>query len=79
MAKYDPLKVELRTNQGGSWTASFSEIESTLAASLPRSAYDHREWWANDRTHPQAQAWMLAGWRVESCNLTSKRVIFRKK
>lgn len=43
----------------------FSEVEQIIGVELPRSAYQHRAWWANTPSHAQANAWVSAGWRVE--------------
>lgn len=42
---------------------TFNEIAG-LVGSLPASAWQHREWWANDASHVEAAAWLDAGWRV---------------
>src|SRR5690625_41310 len=43
----------------------FEQIERVINAGLPRSAYQHRAWWANTPSHAQPNAWVSAGWRVE--------------
>jgi hypothetical protein len=43
----------------------FSEVEQIIDAKLPRSAFQHRAWWANTPSHAQANAWVSAGWRVD--------------
>lgn len=60
-------------------TLTFSEIESILGFKLPGSAYNHRPWWANPSSaidHPYAQAWLAAGWKVETVNQSQKWVRF---
>lgn len=54
----------------------FKEIESILAHKLPKSAFVHRAWWANDSTHSQGIAWMNAKWRVESVDFRNEIVRF---
>ncbi|MBX3677423.1 MAG: hypothetical protein KF853_10405 [Rhodocyclaceae bacterium] len=79
--KYTPLALALSA-QGAkrdSITLSFSEIESILGFSLPRSAHDHRPWWANQKNHdnrPQTSGWMDAGFQVESIDIRNKWVRF---
>ncbi|MFT4954921.1 MAG: hypothetical protein ACI8U3_001295 [Brevundimonas sp.] len=65
MAKYDPLKRYLRRQSASELELSFSEIESLLAAMLPKSAA-RPQWWANEGSresaHVQCRAWMEAGY-----------------
>jgi hypothetical protein len=59
---------------------SFAHIESILGFPMPASARKYRPWWANqsDGGHVQAQAWMNAGWRVWSVQLSAERVEFQR-
>lgn len=52
----------------------FEEIERVINAELPRSAYQHRAWWANTPSHAQANAWVSAGWRVDRVDFESDTV-----
>ena len=54
----------------------FGEIGTVLGKPLPRSAYDHRAWWANTHSHAQALAWLTAGWKVDHVDLPSETVRF---
>jgi hypothetical protein len=76
--KYRPLEHYLRdlpANQR-EVTLSFEQIERILNDKLPPSAYQYQAWWANQRTgtHVEAYAWMNAGWKVETVNLSEKWV-----
>jgi hypothetical protein len=78
MSKYTPLGRHLAEQPSREIRLAFSEIERLLGDSLPASAHNHRAWWANERSgpHPQAHAWMDAGWRVDSVNLATQQVTF---
>lgn len=65
MGKYEHLGDYLMEQRGDCCTLTFGKIEEIISASLPPSARQHRAWWANDGTHPQARSWMRAGWRSE--------------
>ena len=65
MEKYQRLGEYLTEQKGDCCTLPFIKIEEIIGGSLPRSARNHRAWWANDETHPQAQSWMRAGWNSE--------------
>jgi len=56
---------------------TFNDIEGIIGADLPASAHRHRAWWANDKTHVHARAWMEAGWEVESVDFERKTVVFK--
>jgi hypothetical protein len=51
------------------WGASFEEIAELVPGGLPPSAYVHAAWWSNNDSHPEAVAWLTAGWKPESVNL----------
>ena len=65
MGKYQHLSDYLTEQKGDCCTLPFIKIEEIIGSSLPLSARNHRAWWANDETHPQAQSWMRAGWNSE--------------
>jgi len=83
MGKYDPLQKHLENIPSNINIRSFTfkEIEIILGDDLPRSAYMHRPWWANPRSpkdHPHAQAWLAAGWKVDSVDQAGRLVSFRR-
>lgn len=50
-------------------TLTFREMEAILGFTLPKSATDYRQWWANQidaKNRPQAAAWTGAGFLVDS-------------
>ncbi|MBE7435437.1 MAG: hypothetical protein HS100_16095 [Anaerolineales bacterium] len=58
-------------------TLSFEQVERIIGNTLPPSAYKYQAWWANSRgSHVEAEAWLNAGWRVETVNLREKWVRF---
>ncbi|MBC7190232.1 GIY-YIG nuclease family protein [Candidatus Aerophobetes bacterium] len=78
MGKYSKLEQYLRESNRDVEILDFNEIEKILGFTLPNSAYTYRAWWANDRTHTHANAWLNAGWKVDSVIL-GQSVTFRKK
>ena len=74
MAKYEPLGRHLRTATHPV-SMTFTEI-SHLIGGLPRSAYRHRAWWANSRTHVEAHAWLDLERRVEDIDMERQVVRF---
>lgn len=79
MAKYDPLTAWLakQPTHVVHVECSFHALDD-LVGGLPRSARTHRPWWGNDRTHPQAGAWMDAGFHVAEVNVSAGQVAFRR-
>lgn len=74
MAKDDALAQHLRTAPTPCHM-TFAQIEE-LVGGLPPSARTYREWWANDRTHVQSQAWMSADRSVGDVNMGRETVRF---
>lgn len=67
--KYAPLFNNLRARKDTTISLQLIEIETIIGSPLPASASKHRAWWSNDNTHPQAKAWLMAGWRVSEVML----------
>jgi len=78
--KYTPLEQYLTALPSGQRdvTLSFEQIERILNDRLPPSAYKYQAWWANQKkgTHVEAQAWLDAGWKVDTVNFNGKWVRF---
>jgi len=62
-------------------TLSFIHIERKINDKLPASASKYRPWWGNEKegTHSHAHAWMDAGWKVDTVDLSQKWVRFRRE
>jgi len=83
MSKYDPLRIFLENaaTSVSEMTLTFQRIELILGLTLPPSARRHRAWWANPGTphdHPYAQAWLTAGWKVDTVDQQAEWVRFRR-
>lgn len=80
MSRYEPLAKFLTRQKRDHWDASFAEIEATLGAPLPASAYRHQAWWANQTGsgHSQTHGWRSAGWRTAALDLANRRVRFER-
>ena len=80
MSKYDSLGAYLSAAPTAEVSLSFTEIEGILGCGLPRSAFVHRPWWANDAAHhPHSKAWIAAGYRSERVDMEGRRVVFRRE
>lgn len=81
MSVYEPLTRFLKSYPGSVWNASFAEIERITHRSLPKSAYDHRPWWANQKggNHSQSKAWQDAGFETSEVNLSRRTVRFERR
>ena len=79
MSKYNPLRESLQKRRGDQAAMSFAEIESILGFSLPASARQFREWWANTRgSHVQAAAWLDAGWQTSQVDVERESLVFTR-
>ena len=79
--KYDAFTDLLRPLDAGSLEVSFAELEELLGSPLPKSAWNHQAWWANEAhgSHSHARSWQDAGWETRRVDLTSKKVGFRRR
>jgi hypothetical protein len=55
---------------------SLAQIARIIDDSLLPSAYEYVDWWTNDPAHPQANAWLNAGWQVTGVDLKRRTVNF---
>lgn len=78
MDKYASLRRYLEAERADVVTLTFSQVEEILGF-LPESAWKYQAWWANDKTHSEAQAWLAAGWKTEAVSMTGERVTFRRE
>jgi hypothetical protein len=75
--KYQSLENYLNSSPSAinEVTLSFEQIETMIGDTLPASALNYREWWANqsDTTNrPQAKAWTKAGFVVDEVHQMHK-------
>ena len=77
-SKYTPLENYLRDLPDSQREVSlgFQQIERILNAKLPSSAYEDRRWWDHETegNHIKKRAWANAGWKIQSLDVTKKRV-----
>lgn len=79
MSKYEPLREHLARLEDVVWAAKLDEVENILGTNLPKSAREHRTWWANSGGSLVHQnAWLDAGWRVERTDLMRDVIVFRR-
>jgi len=64
MYKYLPLENYLKGLKVDAITLTFQEIEKILKSKLPSSAYQYPQWWENDKSHVQSQAWLNAAYKT---------------
>lgn len=78
-SKYSPLYDYLVSLEDNRVELTCSQIEEIIGSSLPPCSRTHpSQFWANHYggTHVWATKWMDAGWRVDSHNVGSERVVF---
>ena len=78
--KYTPFETWLRDIPASQeeLTMTFAEIEQVMANTLPNTAYTRLTYWTNEVNSglSHKNAWLHAGWKVESADLAEKRVTF---
>lgn len=79
MGVYDPLGTYLQRSGSTRVPMTFAQVEAVAGHKLPRSAYRHRPWWANEeRGHSHAKAWLRAGYETEQVDMAGKKLVFRR-
>ncbi len=79
MSKYEPLREHLARLEDVVWAAKLNDVEEIIGCNLPKSAREHRTWWANSGGSLVHQnAWLDAGWRVERTDLMRDVIVFRR-
>ena len=64
MRKYDPLMLFLDKVKQREVTLSYDEMEKIIGDSLPRTAYNNKNWWNNDdKTHTK---FCLVGYWIQN-------------
>ena len=76
--KYEPLKDYLTNCAKNTVELTYDEVEKIIEDVLPYSAHKYRVWWANSG-HIQADAWLNAGFKVDSIKLGYSVVFKRSK
>ena len=79
VARYNPLRDYLASYRASQLNLTFGYIEKhILKFELETAAYTFKSWWENDRKHPQAIAWLEAGWEVEDVDMQREGVVFKR-
>jgi hypothetical protein len=79
MGKYQPLTAYLAGSQFAEIPMTFAEVQHVIGAALPRSAMEHRPWWANEaRGHVHAKAWLDAGYETAQVDMAGRKLVFRR-
>lgn len=76
MSKYNLLGDYLLRRHDLKVSLTFEQVETIIKASLPASAFAHRAWWANTKSHPQACSWINVKWLVHEVNIKKREVTF---
>ena len=79
IAQYNPLRDYLASYRASTLRLAVEQIEGIVGCELETGAYTLKSWWENDRNHPQAFAWLEAGWQVSDVDLPQHNVIFRRE
>jgi hypothetical protein len=59
--------------------ATFEQIEAILCQNLPATARRKVQWWENNPIgHPQAVAWLAAGFETQDVSTSNETVTFNR-
>ncbi len=76
--RYGPLRQHLSLLTATDVVLTFGVVEEVIGDRLPWSARTSQHWWENDRTRPQARAWLDAGFQVMHVSLEGREVRFAR-
>ena len=76
--KYRHLAELLENSGEKTISLTFSQIEKAIGFSLPESARQYREFWANTTTHSIALSWLGVGYKTVDVNLENETVSFER-
>jgi hypothetical protein len=77
--KYRLLSDYLHNSEDDKVRLTFGDIERIIGFKPPPSAYIHRAFWANTKTHSIALSWMSVGFETVEVNIGDRYVIFERK
>lgn len=79
MSRYEKLSTFLSSRDISTLNMTFRELEELLGFSLPSSAYNYQQWWANNPSPGrQSHSWLSVGWKTENLDLAGQSVSFRQ-
>ncbi len=79
MSIYQPLENYLKEQTFAEVPMTFGDIAAVLGRSLPKSAFHHRPWWANESAgHSHAKAWLNAGFETAQVDMAGQKLVFRR-
>jgi len=58
---------------------TFGDMEKMLGFTLPKSAYSHRAFWANTKTHSIALSWLSVGFKTVDVSIDEHYVVFERE
>jgi hypothetical protein len=79
MSKYDGLYKWLMAKKIRVIPSDFVQIEKILGFTLPASARQYREWWANETARTRnvhCPSWIDAGFHTKDVNLKEETLLF---
>ena len=76
--KYRLLSDYLYSSKDDMVKLTFEDIEKILGFKPPPSAYVHRAFWANTKTHSIALSWMGVGYETVEVSIKDRYVVFER-
>ena len=76
--KYRLLSDYLYNCEDDKVELAFVNMEKILGLKLSPSAYIHRAFWANTKTHSIALSWMSVGYKTVEVNMEERYVVFER-
>ena len=77
--KFEALKDFLIAQQSETIRLTFAEIESMIADSLCKSAYQYSAYWHPSETHTLPNMIIDAGYTIENVDLQNQKIVLKKR
>ena len=76
MSKFTNLRVFFEKSKENEITLTFDEISRIIGEPLADSAYNHRAYWNDSKTHMFPKAWISSGYLLKRVDMVNQIAIF---
>ena len=60
---YNKLEEYLESQKNGEIKIEYEKLEKLLENELPKSAFKHRAYFSNSKSHPISKVWLESNWK----------------
>ena len=78
MNKFINLQVFFENSNDDKIVLTFDDISKIIGEPLVNSAYNHRAYWSNSKTHMMPKAWISSGYILDSVDMVNQIATFKR-